>query len=561
MTMGHPTSLAGIPLDRWLRDLQSSHEGLAEAEAQARLARYGPNDALARGGQPLAVQFLLRFVNPLVLILLFASALSALAGDTASFLIVVVIVTLSVTLDFIQEVHAQNAVDALRRSVAPKALVLRDGRARELHFEELVPGDIVKLAAGDIVPADCRLVKSRDLFVNQALLTGEPYPAEKHDDDLAGEIAQPDEATNCVFMGTSVVSGIASALVCRTGKETRIGGLASQLVHRRPADAFEIGVRKFGFLILRLTFFLVLFVLITNVLFHRPWLESIMFSLALAVGLTPELLPMVVTVTLARGALRLARLGVIAKRLPAIHDLGAMDTLCTDKTGTLTEAKIRLVRHVDAEGVDCPEVLRLAFLNSAFETGIHSPLDDAILAHAKPDIGEWIKLDEVPFDFERRRVSVLLEARETAERLLIVKGAPEDVLKHSTHQELASGEMAPLNQAARARAGDVFAGLGEDGYRALGIAFRKVGADQHTAAVGDEDHLCRVRRFSRPAQGERLKGHRPARGFGRGHQDPHRRQRAGHPSRVPGARSAHEGTAHRRGTAPALGRGAAGAVA
>lgn len=397
--------------------------------------------------------------------------------------------TLSVSLDFVQEVHAQNAIDALRRSVAPMALVLRDGRARELHFEELVPGDVVKLAAGDIVPADCPLIKSRDLFVNQALLTGEPYPAEKHAGDLAGEIAEPDEETNCVFMGTSVVSGTASALVCRTGRATRIGALASELVHRRPPDAFEIGVRKFGFLILRLTFFLVLFVLVTNVLFHRPLLESIMFSIALAVGLTPELLPMVVTVTLARGALRLANLGVIAKRLPAIHDLGAMDTLCTDKTGTLTEAKIRLVSHIDAEGAGSPEVLRLAYLNSAFETGLRSPLDDAVLAYAKLDIGAWSKLDEVPFDFERRRVSVLLETKEAPERLLIVKGAPEDVLKHSTHRELVSGELAPLDERARRRAEDVFVKLGEEGYRALGIAFRKVGPEHCTATVSDEDDL------------------------------------------------------------------------
>ncbi|MGZ5914566.1 MAG: HAD-IC family P-type ATPase [Hyphomicrobium sp.] len=453
MKTSAPASLASTPLDPLLGDLETSRVGLTEADALARLKRCGPNDALAREGHPLAVQFLLRFLNPLVLILLFASALSALAGDTASFVIVVVIVTLSVILDFVQEVRAQNAVDALRRSVAPKALVVRDGRERELHFEEVVPGDVVRLSAGDIVPADARLIAARDLFVNQALLTGEPYPAEKHACDLAGEIAQPDEETNLVFMGTSVVRGAATAVACRTGKETRIGALATQLAHRRPPDAFEIGVRRFGFLILRVTFFLVLFVLATNVLFQRPWLESIMFSLALAVGLTPELLPMVVTVTLARGALRLAGLGVIAKRLPAIHDLGAMDTLCTDKTGTLTEAKIRLVRHVDSNGTECPKVLRLAYLNSAFETGISSPLDDAILAHAKPDAGEWTKLDEVPFDFERRRVSVLLQEKGTTERLLIVKGAPEDVLRHSTLRRSVAGDITPLDVASRAGVG------------------------------------------------------------------------------------------------------------
>ena len=361
------TPLSSTPLDVLFSDLASSREGLTDAEAQARLARFGPNDALAHQELPLWVQFLLRFSNPLILLLLFASALSALAGDTASFAIVAVIVTLSVALDFFQEMRAQNAVEALRRSVAPKAMVLRDGRERELHFEELVRGDVVRLSSGDILPADCRLISARDLFVNQALLTGEPYPVEKHAGDVSGEV------TNVAFMGTSVVSGTGSALVCRTGGDTAIGDLASQLARRRPPDAFEIGVRRFGFLILRLTFVLVLFVLAVNVFFNRPWLESIMFALALAVGLAPELLPMVVTVTLARGAMRLACRGVIAKRLAAIHDLGAMDILCTDKTGTLTEAKIRLVRQIDATGADSAKVMRLGYLNSAFETGIRSP--------------------------------------------------------------------------------------------------------------------------------------------------------------------------------------------
>ena len=311
MTTSTAASLASIPLDRLLGDLETSRVGLTDADALARLKRCGPNDALAREGHPLAVQFLLRFLNPLVLILLFASALSALAGDTASFLIVAVIVTLSVILDFVQEVHAQNAVDALRRSVAPKALVVRDGRERELHFEELVPGDVMKLAAGDLVPADARLIAARDLFVNQALLTGEPYPAEKHACDLAGEIAQPDEETNLVFMGTSVVSGTATALACRTGKETRIGALATQLAHRRPPDAFEIGVRKFGFLILRVTFFLVLFVLATNVLFQRPWLESIMFSLALEKIEKAEFRKMVKTEMVEQNVKKKTKIGVI----------------------------------------------------------------------------------------------------------------------------------------------------------------------------------------------------------------------------------------------------------
>jgi Mg2+-importing ATPase len=477
-----PAPLAGIPLDQWFRELNAGPQGLSAVEAQERLLRYGPNDAMAREGLPLAVQFFMRFGNPLILILLFASALSAVAGDTTSLVIVIVIVSLSVTLDFVQELRARNVIDTLRQSVAPRATVLRDGAPRELSLEDIVPGDIVQLCAGDIVPADCRLVSVRDLFVNQALLTGEPYPVEKHVDEAA-------EDANCVFMGTSVVSGTASALVCRTGRGTRIGAMAAQLVHRRPPDAFEIGVRRFGFLILRITIFLVMFVLVTNVLFNRPLLESIMFSIALAVGLTPELLPMVVTVTLARGAIRLARLGVIAKRLPAIHDLGSMDTLCTDKTGTLTEAKIRVVGHIDAAGTECEKVLRLAHLNSMFETGLKSPLDEAILQSKKFDQETWTKIDEVPFDFERRRVSVLIDADGGRERLLIVKGAPEDVLAHSTHVELANGEIVELDDAARASTHAAFAKLGAEGLRALGIAYRSVGSGKTNATVGDEEDL------------------------------------------------------------------------
>ena len=397
---GPAEDLWTAPLDRWLSDLHASPAGLTGEEAAQRLDCYGPNDAMARRRRPLLLQFLGRFSNPLVLVLLFASTLSAITGNLTSFVIITVIVLLSVVLDFVQEVRAQNAVEALRRSVALQADVRRDGAQAVVPVDRLVPGDVVHLCAGDIVPADGRLLESRDLFVNQALLTGEPYPAEKQADDTAA---------SAVFMGTSVISGTAVMLVCRTAARTALGGLASTLSTQRAPDAFEVGVRQFGLLILRLTVFLVLFVLVANVLFHRPWLESLLFALALAVGLTPELLPMVVTVTLAGGAKRLAARRVIVKRLAAIHDLGAMDVLCTDKTGTLTEARIKVVRHIDARGATSDRVLELAYLNSFFESGIKSPLDDAILDRGKREVGQWHKLDEVPFDFERRRVSVLLE--------------------------------------------------------------------------------------------------------------------------------------------------------
>ena len=475
---GPAEDLWTAPLDRWLSELDASPAGLTGEEAAQRLDRYGPNDAMARRRRPLLLQFLGRFGNPLVLVLLFASTLSAITGNLTSFVIITVIVLLSVVLDFVQEVRAQNAVEALRRSVALQADVRRDGAQAVVPVDRLVPGDVVHLSAGDIVPADGRLLESRDLFVNQALLTGEPYPAEKQADDTAA---------SAVFMGTSVISGTAVMLVCRTAARTALGGLAGTLATQRAPDAFEVGVRQFGLLILRLTVFLVLFVLVANVLFHRPWLESLLFALALAVGLTPELLPMVVTVTLAGGAKRLAARRVIVKRLAAIHDLGAMDVLCTDKTGTLTEARIKVVRHIDARGATSDRVLELAYLNSFFESGIKSPLDDAILDRGKREVGQWHKLDEVPFDFERRRVSVLLE--QGGSRLLVVKGAPEDVLRLSTSVETEPGSAEAMERAARQRLLGLFEQLGEEGFRVLAIAWREVGPDHPTAAVTDEVEL------------------------------------------------------------------------
>jgi Mg2+-importing ATPase len=383
MTGRHPWT---IPLSALLINLRATAAGLSDEEAARRLAKYGANDTLTRRRRPLWRQFLDRFANPLILILLFAGGLSAWTGQVTSFVIITVIILLSVVLDVVQQLRAENAVETLRRSVGLRAEVIRDGKERTIAVEQLVPGDVVRLVAGDIVPADSRLLAARDFFVNQALLTGEPYPVEKH----AGEMSSPEDevsgAANFLFMGTSVISGTATAIVCRTGRTTELGGLAGGLASQRLPDAFEHGIRRFGLLMLQFTTFLVLFVLAANVLFQRPWLDSLLFSLALAVGLTPELLPMVVTVTLANGAQRLAKRRVIVKRLAAIHDLGAMDVLCTDKTGTLTESQIRLVRHVGADGKDSEEVLRLAYLNSAFESGIKSPLDEAILAYQKLDI-------------------------------------------------------------------------------------------------------------------------------------------------------------------------------
>jgi len=482
-----PEEIWKEPTAQLLLRLATTPAGLDTAQVRSRLATYGPNDAATVKRSPLWLQFLARFRNPLVIILLVASGLSAATGDVASFFIVLTIVMISMTLDFVQEVRAQNAVEALRRSVAVQATVRRDGVSLSVPIDQLVPGDIVELIAGDLVPADSRLLESRDLFVNQALLTGEPYPAEKQASDAALGAENPAGASNAVFAGTSVISGTATIVVCRTGGRTALGHLATSLAEKPPATAFAVGIRRFGMLIMYLTVLMVLFVLVVNISFHRPVLESLMFALALAVGLTPELLPMIVTVTLARSAMGLSKRKVIVKRLTAIHDLGAMDVLCTDKTGTLTEATIKLVRAIDGRGVESERAYAYAFVNSRFESGMKSPLDQAILAARPFGMTGWRKLDEVPFDFERRRVSVLVE--HDAVRRLIVKGAPEDLLRLSARYEGEDGKEQPLDTETLHTFEATLDALGAQGFRALGIASRIVDRSHETAAITDESEL------------------------------------------------------------------------
>jgi P-type Mg2+ transporter len=361
------------------RQLGAGRNGLSSAEAVARRLRYGPNTLEERRRLSLPLKFLSRFRNPLVIILLAAAVISALTGDLSSLVIISTIVLMSAVLDTVQEFRAEEAAESLKVSVALKEQVLRDGQEITVPGQDLVPGDVVLLAAGDLVPADGRLLEARDFFVNEALLTGESFPAEKHARDEGVDNPDVAEATNAAFMGSSVMNGSAKLLVCGTGLTTQLGQISSTLRRAPPPSALDQGTHRFGMLIVRFTEILVLFVLLINLLFHRPWLESFLFAVALAVGLTPELLPMIVSVTLARGALRMARAHVIVKRLGAIHDLGSMDVLCTDKTGTLTEAKISLARQVALSGADSERVLDLASLNSHFQAGLRNPLDTAIL--------------------------------------------------------------------------------------------------------------------------------------------------------------------------------------
>src|SRR5512136_1377506 len=464
-----------LPVTALQEQLTASPDGLSSAEAALRLTRFGPNLIHGERNRALILQFLTKFRNPLVIILLTASALSAFTGDATSFFIIGSIVLISVTLDFVQEYRAGQAADRLRQSVAVRGQVLRDGKIVEIPLAEMVPEDVALLAAGDLVPCDGRVLEAKDLFVNQALLTGEAFPVEKSPAELPAE-SDVLAAGNTVLLGTSVISGTARVLMCRTGQNTELGEIADTLLAKAPLTDFEQGTRRFGMLIMRLTVLLVLFVLLVNAFFHRPWLESFLFAVALAVGLTPELLPMVVSVTLSRGALRMAANKVIVKRLASIQNLGSMDVFCTDKTGTLTEARIHLERHLDPLGRDSRRVLELAYLNSFFETGLKSPLDAAILEHSEIDSSGWRKIDEVQFDFERRRISVLLDNGST--RLLVVKGAPEDILRLSTlYEGEGVADVRPLDDAARASINGQFEGLSNEGFRVLGIASRQVAAD------------------------------------------------------------------------------------
>ncbi len=399
-------------------------EGLTTGEAIRRLAESGPNEPVAVRQWSALKQFVELFANPLVVILLAASAISTWLGEHTDALLIVTIVLIGTLINLWQSYRSQQAAAALRASVAPMATVKRDGSWRELPIREVVPGDVFRLVAGDLVPADGRLLDSRDLAVQEAMLTGESLPADKHVRVSPSAAGDADDATS-VFLGTSVVSGTGTAVVTATGVRTRFGDIARRLGTPPPVSEFEHGLRRFSLLILRTTMALVLFILLVTLVLRRDPVESLLFAVALGVGLTPEFLPMIASVTLTAGALRMARDGVIVRRLQAMQNFGSIDVFCTDKTGTLTTGEMRVVAAVDAHGAESGRVRRLAEVNSRFQTGIRSPLDTALLLGATDE--PYVKVDEIPFDFERRRVSVVVDAPD-GRRLLIAKGAPEQLV-------------------------------------------------------------------------------------------------------------------------------------
>ncbi len=471
--------------------LHSNSNGLSSDDARARLKQYGFNEPATQKQASVILRFLSFFANPLAIILLLAAVVTWILGDAVNASVIIIIVLLSATLDFAQTMRSQNAARKLQNQVAPTATAVRDGAAAEVPRRDIVVGDVIQLIAGDLVPADARLIESHDLHVNQAALTGESLPVEKD--------AHADEASlNMVYLGTSVVSGSATALVMATGKLTQFGDIAARLATRPPETEFERGTRRFGFFILQTVFLLIMFVVVVSVAFRKDAFESLLFAVALAVGLTPEFLPMITTVTLGEGALRMSRQQVIVKNLSAIQNFGSMDVLCSDKTGTITSGEMAVEAHIDPLGNPSDRVFLLAYINSLHESGVKhalnaaliqrqnaNPLDMAILAYDHPDAHKYQKLDEIPFDFERRRVSIVVG--DDGKRLLITKGAPESIVPLCVSIE-SGGAVGELNAQAKAKAEATYNDLSSQGLRVLAVAYRNV-APQSAYRVPDEKEL------------------------------------------------------------------------
>jgi Mg2+-importing ATPase len=452
-----------------LTEMGSSEEGLTSDQAKQQLLTYGPNVLEGRAKATILSLFLNQFKNPLVLILLFATTVSAITKDWVDSLIILAIVLGSALLSFIQEYNASAAVEKLRAQVHITATALRDGSPKAIPSEEVVPGDVVQLSAGSLIPADAILLEALDFYVNQAVLTGETFPVEKKPGQVSPD-ASLTERTNCVFMGTNVRSGSARALVIHTGKSTAFGQIAERLTIRPPETEFEHGVRRFGYMLSQLMLILVIAVFAINVYLKKPILDALLFSIALAVGITPELLPAIISINLSKGSQAMAAQGVIVRRLNAIENFGSMDVLCTDKTGTLTEGVVKLDGALDVHGNPSQEILRYAYLNASLQTGLSNPLDEAILAQPKPELGSVKKLDEIPYDFVRKRLSVVISQND--EYWMITKGALDNVLEVCNHVDI-DGEIL-LESRKREEIRDHFAVWSEQGIRVLGLAIRKL---------------------------------------------------------------------------------------
>lgn len=466
-----PPAYWSIPQTDLLTQLDTRQEGLSNEDARRRLISYGANLLKPPKRSDTLSLLLAQFKSPLILTLVFAAGLSIFFQDPVDAAIILFIVLISGLLGFWQERGAADAVKKLLAMVSIKTIVLREGSQKEIPLEDVVPGDILILNAGDAIPADSLILESKDFFVDEATLTGETYPVEKEVGLFSAETPLSGRS-NCLFMGTHVISGTAKAVVIFTGKQAEFGKISERLKLRSQETEFERGINQFGYFLLEVTLVLVIAVFAINVFFHRPVLESFLFSLALAVGLTPQLLPAIISINLSHGAKNMARQKVIVKRLAAIENFGSMDVLCSDKTGTLTEGKVRLLSALDLEGNASDRIFFHAYMNAFFEHGFSNPIDEAIRSHKPQDISGYKKADEVPYDFLRKRLSILVE--KDSRYLMVTKGTLPNILAICSLAETPKGDNVDITSVTR-QIQQSFETLSSQGFRLLGLAYRDMG--------------------------------------------------------------------------------------
>jgi len=489
-----PANLITLSLEEMQSAVGFNPGGLSEDEAKRRIIKYGYNEIASEKPLSALRRIWLNIKNPLVILLTTLGVISFLTGDLRSAVVVFMMVILGIVLRYIQEKRADKASEKLKAMVSTHATVFRDGKEMEVPLKLLVPGDIIRLGSGDMVPADVRVLTAKDLFLNQSALTGESMPVEKNADISAVQNENPLDAGNICYLGSNVESGTATAMVLTTGDKTNFGALAAHIVGQQESTSFDKGINKFTWLMIRFIMIMVPAVFLINGFSRHNWLEAFLFALAVAVGLTPEMLPMIVTVNLSKGAISMSRKKVIVKRLNAIQNFGAMDILCTDKTGTLTEGKIVLELHLDVNGEPSQKVLDYGFLNSYYQTGLKNLMDKAILDHEELEEGlgvkeKYSKIDEIPFDFIRKRMSVILEDKQGL-NLLICKGAVEGVIELCNQVEI-NGLVEKMNPEHHLKSMEKVGWLNGQGFRVVALAYKTMeGApDEPVYAVKDETEL------------------------------------------------------------------------
>ncbi|WP_425460246.1 magnesium-translocating P-type ATPase [Leptospira semungkisensis] len=476
------SSFWSLSPENCLKELDSSLKGLSNAEAKERLSRFGENRLTAKEKTSALGLLLNQFKSPIILLLFMAAGLSVIVQDAADAIIILGIVLASGLLGFWQEYGAMNAVEKLLAMVQITVSVFREGSATELPLDNIVPGDILNLSAGNIIPADSILLESKDLFVNEATLTGETFPVEKSVNELPPETPLA-KRINSLWMGTHIISGQAKALVVKTGKDTEFGSISERLKLRPPENEFEVGVKKFGYFLLHITLLLVLGIFVINVFLERPVLDAFLFSLALSVGLTPQLLPAIISINLSHGAKKMAENKVIVKRLSAIENFGNMNVICSDKTGTLTEGTVQFHSSLNSNGDKSEEVSLHAFINASFETGFINSIDEAIRKDLNYDLSDYTKTDEIPYDFIRKRLSILVSHK--GSHLLVTKGALTNIL--DVCKFVREGQSAQVSlEAVREKIQKLYEDLSAQGFRILGIASKQIGSSSRVSKSDEE---------------------------------------------------------------------------